>query len=1184
MKFIACLITVALLLSLWVFPAFAEKNRTKIPRLVSPLKTQTQDMPVIGRNVEKRVQDPELDRRVRRYDLVKIDSEAATKQVKNRGRLVLNTSRGNFDLEFTPYDLRAWDYSAQEIGIDGVARELPKTPLNTFKATVKGNARAQARMSVGLSGLEGAIITDTDKYFIQPARDLSKTAQSDEFIFYSEEDVVETDDSCGVTLAEEVAARAELAAANSDTDITSQLNSPVTPLSPMKVARIATDADAEYVASTGGSAQANAQITNIMNVVDGIYQVEIGVTFQIVFQNAWTNENTDPYTTTDAADLLTQFRNYWNANFTEPTRSLAHLWTGKDLDGQTIGIASVGVVCRSPNGAYGLSQRFPTAGPDARTIILTAHEIGHNFSAAHTNAVGKDVPPEFSISCDNSIMESGLGNRPGSSFCTFSRSQISGHANAYDSCLLNSATSPPSSSCTEIPITPGQLVNGTITTSDCGSPSRGGQHFADRYWFDATMGQQISTTLKRTSGTLDPYLYLIAPDGNIIDQAEFGADGTNARIPEVANFGVLTLPQTGRYTIEATSSVRGQTGDYELILNVSTCVLNASASVQHFSAAGGSANLNVTVSGGCLGYTIVVDPGTTGSNWILPSEGGGFGSRNFGFIVSPNGNSLGRRSFILISPNGANSDTAGLRIPITQAGTGGECSTTPIFVGQTLDGQLANNDCESPIRITNGLRADRYRFTASAGQQVSITLNAGAQNPLSDPFLTLIGPHGAVLLNDDDSGGGTNSRVPGGTGMLTLGLPGTYIIEVSSFSSNQLGTYALTLAGTSPNWQPTSVAPNQIEMKNWTVNGRTFVYAKLNFPDTGYRVIDWGAPSQSGNAFTVNATVEHFNGSNVPAISSNAQIWDLGALSAGNYSFTLTTLGTNAKVHNFTVSSTPPPTNPIDGIAGAREFVRWQYKDFLRREPDGPGWDHWTSEITMCANPTNRFPGETEPACIERKRANTSAAFFFSPEFSNTGYFVLRVYRGSLGRMPKFGGGTGAGHEFTRDAATVAAGIVVNNALDPNVINANKQAFVNEFVTRPEFRAIYDGLSATQYVNKLFATTGVTPTDIERNALIAEAGTAAGRASVLFKVVDGTTTVTGGLLVFNTNYGKAFYDNLFNAAFVQMEYFGYLLRDPDPDGYNFWLGKLNQFGNWVDAQMVLAFISSPEYRSRFGSP
>ena len=384
-------------------------------------------------------------------------------------------------------------------------------------------------------------------------------------------------------------------------------------------------------------------------------------------------------------------------------------------------------------------------------------------------------------------------------------------------------------------------------------------------------------------------------------------------------------------------------------------------------------------------------------------------------------------------------------------------------------------------------------------------------------------------------------------------------------------------------FSPATVSATQVEIKNWTIDGRTSVYVKLNFPDAGFRVTDWGNPSQSGSAFTVNTALEHSNGANVQAISNTAQIWDLGLLPPGNYSFTFRTSGTTAKVHNFTVSASPPPPNPIDG---AREFVRWQYKDFLRREPDGPGWDHWTGEITMCTDPTQRFPGETEPQCVERKRANTSAAFFLSPEFQNTGYFVLRVYRGSLGRMPHFGGAsTGVGNEFTRDAATVSAGIVVNDKLAPNVINANKQAFVNEFVTRLEFRTMYGGLSNTQYVDKLFQTTGVTPTAAERQALIdGLANSSETRASVLFKVVDGTTTITDGHLVFNTNYGKAFYDNLFNAAFVQMEYFGYLLRDPDEGGYNFWLGKLNQFGNWVDAQMVLAFIKSPEYRSRFGAP
>ncbi|HET6893048.1 MAG TPA: DUF4394 domain-containing protein [Pyrinomonadaceae bacterium] len=64
-----------------------------------------------------------------------------------------------------------------------------------------------------------------------------------------------------------------------------------------------------------------------------------------------------------------------------------------------------------------------------------------------------------------------------------------------------------------------------------------------------------------------------------------------------------------------------------------------------------------------------------------------------------------------------------------------------------------------------------------------------------------------------------------------------------------------------------------------------------------------------------------------------------------------------------------------------------------------------------------------------------------------------------------------------------------------------------------------------------------------------------------------------------------------NRAFVLMEYFGYLRRNPNdpPDnslaGFNFWLNKLNFFnGNFVQAEMVKAFISSIEYRSRFGPP
>ena len=146
-------------------------------------------------------------------------------------------------------------------------------------------------------------------------------------------------------------------------------------------------------------------------------------------------------------------------------------------------------------------------------------------------------------------------------------------------------------------------------------------------------------------------------------------------------------------------------------------------------------------------------------------------------------------------------------------------------------------------------------------------------------------------------------------------------------------------------------------------------------------------------------------------------------------------------------------------------------------------------------------------------------------------------------------------------------------------------AFVESFVTRPEFRAIYDGLNNTQYVDKLFETTGISPSSTDRQELIngLTNGTET-RASVAYKIVDGTNTITDGQLVFNTPYGQAFYNQEFDTAFVMMEYLGYLRRNPDQEGYDFWLAKMRRYGNWVDAQMVLAFILSPEYRSRFGTP
>ena len=495
---------------------------------------------------------------------------------------------------------------------------------------------------------------------------------------------------------------------------------------------------------------------------------------------------------------------------------------------------------------------------------------------------------------------------------------------------------------------------------------------------------------------------------------------------------------------------------------------------------------------------------------------------------------------------------------------------------------------------TGGTRSIWYQWTSPFTGNMHLDTNGSTFG--GSPLDTVLAVYKGTAVNSLELVAQNDDTQPGAILTSSINFQATagtvYRIAVGGFNNGSGGDFgSITLnwdsiACTNGVWTPTVLNANQVELRSWNISGRTFAYAKLTFPTAGFRVTNWGSATRAGNAFTVDALVESFSGGSAQVITSTAQIWDLGTLAVGDYTFTFKNSGTTVKTLNFSVSNAPPAANPIDD---ARTFVFWQYKDFLRRDPDAPGWDHWTAEITQCTtNPAFRRPGETEAQCIDRTRENTSAAFFVSPESQNISYFVLRVYKGSFNRMPFFGGGNTANDEFTRDAATVGAGIVVNNALAHDVINTNKQAFVNAFVTRADFRAIYDGLTAAQYVDRLFSNTGVTPSGADRQALINELTNGgmsnAAKASVMFKIVDGTTTGLGGVLTFNTTYGQAFYNNLFNAGFVQMEYFGYLQRDPDSGGYDFWLSKLNFFGDWVNAEMVKSFIKSPEYRSRFGAP
>jgi hypothetical protein len=257
----------------------------------------------------------------------------------------------------------------------------------------------------------------------------------------------------------------------------------------------------------------------------------------------------------------------------------------------------------------------------------------------------------------------------------------------------------------------------------------------------------------------------------------------------------------------------------------------------------------------------------------------------------------------------------------------------------------------------------------------------------------------------------------------------------------------------------------------------------------------------------------------------------------------------------------PPPSAPcINPIDCAESFVRQQYLDFLNREPDAGGLAYWTDQIAQCG---------TDARCIHERRIGVSAAFFIEQEFQDTGYYVDRFYKASFGRQPNYA-------EFTADRSKVTGG---------SSLEANKQAFADEWVQRQAFRDAYPiTMSNTEVVNKLFDSAGLTTStyDPQRQQEIAAMNAGHSRALVLRDVIE----IPDFKNIPDPNdprYNEVKQTSQYNSAFVLMQYFGYLHRDVDQSGYDFWLDVLNNREPNNYRGMVCSFLTSSEYQLRFGS-
>jgi hypothetical protein len=140
--------------------------------------------------------------------------------------------------------------------------------------------------------------------------------------------------------------------------------------------------DFEFTGSHGASV--DTAILARMNNVDGIFSAQLGVQINVNRIDTFASSN-DPFSDeTDSAALLGELGSYRASSPAQSANGLTHLFTGRDLDGTTVGIAYGGGLCTQRFSA-GLTQATHSATLDS---LIAAHEIGHNFGAPHDGATG----------------------------------------------------------------------------------------------------------------------------------------------------------------------------------------------------------------------------------------------------------------------------------------------------------------------------------------------------------------------------------------------------------------------------------------------------------------------------------------------------------------------------------------------------------------------------------------------------------------------------------------------------------------------------------------------------------------------------------------------------------------------------------------------------------------------------
>ena len=299
--------------------------------------------------------------------------------------------------------------------------------LTLYQGTLENVPNSWVRMSAKAQAIRGAIWDGRELYLVDSSAALgpSVAAETEETIIFRLSD---TQVPAGSTFCGDAPKADAQSGQSAYSNMLRELkNSPVIMQAAGATSRleISALADALFRTRYGTDSQAQDAILSRINIVDGIYSSQLNVEIQIPTMNLNDAVAAQLSATTDANELIKDLGQLRKRTPVLHARGLTHLFTGRDLQGTTVGIAYTAGLCRDEFGA-GLTQTGSSTTIDA---LITAHEIGHNFGAPHDGEKACTATPAGQYLMSPSV------NTNATTFSQCSLNQIRPHMQSA-SCLL----------------------------------------------------------------------------------------------------------------------------------------------------------------------------------------------------------------------------------------------------------------------------------------------------------------------------------------------------------------------------------------------------------------------------------------------------------------------------------------------------------------------------------------------------------------------------------------------------------------------------------------------------------------------------------------------------------------------------------------------------------------------------